>query len=146
MKIPPASSPHVKKVMQANTAVDSLIELRLRSLVHKSGLRYSIDSRPVVDLNRRADLVFRSAKVAVFIHGCYWHGCRWHFKTPKSNRKFWQQKISNNRKRDADTRARLRRMGWEVVTYWEHQNLDEKAIELIKLVRFRRRNLLKKIS
>ena len=141
MKIPPASSPHVRKVMQANTGVDSLIELRLRSLVHKSGLRYSIDSRPEVDLNRRADLVFRSAKVAVFIHGCYWHGCRWHFKIPKSNRKFWQQKILNNRKRDADTRARLRRKGWEVLTYWEHQDPNDYIQELVKKVRHRRKLL-----
>ena len=141
MKIPPASSPHVRKVMQANTGVDSLIELKLRSLVHKSGLRYSIDSRPEVDLNRRADLVFRSAKVAVFIHGCYWHGCRWHFKIPKSNRKFWQQKILNNRKRDADTRARLRSKGWEVLTYWEHQDPNDYIKDLVKKVRKRRRLL-----
>lgn len=139
VKTPPASSPHVRKVMQANTGVDSLIELRLRSLVHKSGLRYSIDSRPERGLNRRADLVFRSAKVAVFIHGCYWHGCRWHFKVPKSNRTFWSQKISNNRKRDRDTRAQLRKKGWLVLTYWEHQDPSLYVDELVRIVRKRRR-------
>lgn len=141
MKNPPASSPNVRKVMQGNTGVDSLIELRLRSLVHKSGLRYSIDSRPEPDLNRRADMVFRSAKVAVFIHGCYWHGCRWHFKSPKTNRRFWNQKIANNRKRDADTRARLRKNGWEVLTYWEHQDPNSYIGQLIRIVKKRRKLL-----
>ena len=140
-KSPQASSSHARKVMQANTGVDSIIELRLRSLVHKSGLRYSIDSRPTPHINRRADLVFRSAKVAVFIHGCFWHGCRWHYKTPKTNKSFWTNKVQTNRKRDADTRIRLRKEGWEVLTYWEHQDPNEYITDLIKLVKTRRKQL-----
>ena len=141
MKTPPASSPTVRKVMQGNTGVDSLIELELRSLIHKAGLRYSIDTRPEATLNRRADVVFRSAKVAVFIHGCYWHGCRWHYKSPKTNRKFWNSKISRNRERDADTRIQLRKKGWEVITYWEHQDPNKYVPDLIKKVKQRRKAL-----
>ena len=140
-KTPQASSSNVRKVMQANTGVDSLIELRLRSLVHKSGLRYAIDSRPVTEINRRADIVFRSAKVAVFIHGCFWHGCRWHYKPPKSNRAFWVNKVETNRKRDADTRRKLRKEGWAVLTYWEHQDPNAYIDDLVRTVRKRRRSL-----
>ena len=138
-KSPPATSSNVRKVMQANTGVDSLIELRLRSLVHKSGLRYAIDKRPVPEINRRADLVFRTAKVAVFIHGCFWHGCRWHYKTPKSNKSFCTNKVKTNRKRDADTRRKLRKEGWEVLTYWEHQDPNEYIFDLVKTVKTRRK-------
>ena len=141
MKNPPASSPAVRKVMQANSGVDSKIELRLRSLVHKAGLRYAIDKRPELDINRRADLVFRSAKVAVFIHGCYWHGCRWHFKAPKTNRRFWLNKIEKNRKRDSQTRELLQKRGWKVLVYWEHQDPHEYLSLIINEVRVRRKLL-----
>jgi DNA mismatch endonuclease (patch repair protein) len=94
-------------------------------------------------LNRRADLVFSSAKVAVFVHGCFWHGCRWHGSRPKRNADFWAAKIERNRERDRETRRLLRKSGWVVVTYWEHQDLYEKAPELMTLVKQRRKSLTK---
>lgn len=143
MKTPSASSAAVRKVMQANRGVDSLIELRLRSMVHKAGLRYSIDKRPEPDLNRRADLVFRGAKVAVYVHGCYWHGCRWHYKEPKSNQKYWNQKIRRNRERDLETRKLLARRGWKVMVYWEHQDPSQYIDALVELVIRRRKENFK---
>jgi DNA mismatch endonuclease (patch repair protein) len=127
--------------MQANRGRDTSIELRLRSLLHQQGLRYAIDKRPLAGVNRRADVVFSSARVAVFVHGCFWHGCRWHGSRPKTNVEFWAKKIERNRERDRETRRLLRRSGWLVVTYWEHQDLDQKAPELIKLVKNRRKKL-----
>ena len=124
VKTPKARTAAVRNVMKANRGVDTKPELRLRSQIHKSGLRYAIDVRPESDINRRADLVFRSAKVAVFVHGCFWHGCPKHHKLPKSNKKYWAQKVRRNRERDQETQRLLRKRGWKVLAFWEHQNSE----------------------
>lgn len=56
----------------------------------------------------------------VFVHGCFWHGCKRHFRLPKSNRKFWRDKIRRNGERHLRSSRRLRRSGYGVVTIWEH--------------------------
>jgi DNA mismatch endonuclease (patch repair protein) len=136
--IPKSSTRAVRNVMKANRGVDTKPELRLRSQIHKSGLRYAIDVRPESDINRRADLVFRSAKVAVFVHGCFWHGCRKHYTLPKSNKKFWAQKVRRNRERDQETQRLLRKRGWKVLVFWEHQAVDSCGIKTIQTVEKRR--------
>lgn len=92
--------------------------------MHAQGLRYRVDFRPLPGLNRRADLVFTRAKVAVFIDGCYWHGCSEHGTVARSNADYWSAKISRNKERDADTDRRLGDAGWTVVRVWEHEEVD----------------------
>ena len=71
-----ATTPAVRAVMKANKARDTGPEKRLRSLLHKKGLRYRVNARPIAGLRRTADVVFlRRCVFAVFIDGCYWHGC-----------------------------------------------------------------------
>jgi DNA mismatch endonuclease (patch repair protein) len=72
------------------------------------------------DLPGRPDFVFRSVRVAVFVDGDFWHG--WHFASwrDKLSEK-WEAKIEATRIRDRRTRRLLRRMGWTVVHFWEHQ-------------------------
>jgi DNA mismatch endonuclease (patch repair protein) len=40
---------------------------------------------------------------------------------PKSNARFWKQKIERNKKSDIRNVRRLRRLGWSVMTIWECQ-------------------------
>ena len=47
----------------------------------------------------RPDFVFRSARIAVFVDGCFWHGCPRHGARPSGNRKFWLAKFARNRAR-----------------------------------------------
>lgn len=68
----------------------------------------------------RPDFVFRQARVAVFVHGCFWHGCPKHATIPKTRRGFWQDKISRNRSRDLLVARLLRKAGWRVIRVWEH--------------------------
>jgi len=69
----------------------------------------------------RPDFVFLKPRVAVFAHGCFWHGCRWHGQIPMSNRKFWRDKIKLNKNRDRLISRKLRRKGWTVLCFWEHE-------------------------
>lgn len=124
--------------MVGNRSRDTTPELRVRSAVHRSGLRFRVAARPLPELRRTADLVFRPAKVAVFIDGCFWHGCTEHYVEPKTNADYWSAKIARNTQRDLDTNQRLREAGWVVLRYWEHEPIDDVAQEIVDIVSARR--------
>jgi DNA mismatch endonuclease (patch repair protein) len=69
----------------------------------------------------RPDFVFRSARIAVFVDGCFWHGCPRHGARPSGNRKFWLAKFARNRARDRRDTRRLKSCGWKVLRLWEHE-------------------------
>jgi len=133
-----ASSDGTRRSMLANRGRDTAPELRIRSLVHRFGLRFRVDTRPLPLLRRTADLVFRPVKVAVFVDGCYWHGCPEHFVQPKTNSEFWKEKIGRNIERDRDTDSMLRDAGWTVIRVWEHEEPAAAAAEIVELVRRKR--------
>ena len=43
---------------------------------------------------------------------------------PKSNRKFWAEKLKKNRSRDDTVNQELKNLGWRVLRIWEHETLD----------------------
>jgi len=101
--------------------------MRLRSELHRRGLRYRVDAQPLRGLRRRADVVFPTARVAVFVDGCFWHGCPAHMTWPEANAAWWREKIERTRARDRDTDARLGDAGWTVVRIWEHEDAQAAA-------------------
>ena len=137
---PTASSDTVRRRMQSTPKRDTPAELRIRRLLHAMGLRYSVDAKPLADSRRRADVVFRRARVAVFVDGCFWHGCPEHGTWPKANRQFWRAKILTNRRRDSDTSARLQTCGWRVIRAWEHEDPANVAMRVATQVRLRLRS------
>jgi DNA mismatch endonuclease (patch repair protein) len=130
-----ASSERARAVMKGNRRRDTTPELAVRRLVHATGLRYRVDWPPIPGLRRRADLVFAKARVAVFVDGCFWHGCPEHGTTSKSNAQYWEEKINNNRLRDADTNQRLGTEGWTVIRAWEHEDAAAVADRVVAAVR-----------
>lgn len=131
MKAPPASSPAALRRMKAAKRRDTKPELQIRRRLHAQGFRYLVDARPIASVRRRADLVFRGAKVAVFVDGCFWHSCPDHGTQPKKNAEFWREKLGDNVRRDRDTDRLLRDEGWTSVRVWEHQDPDD-AVDSIK--------------
>lgn len=116
--------------MRANRSRDTGPELAIRSRLYSRGYRYRVNFRPERDIRRTADIVFRSARVAVFIDGCFWHGCPIHGTFPKSNARYWASKIHQNRERDMETTRLLEARGWTVLRIWEHEPVD-RAVEQI---------------
>lgn len=92
-------------------------EVRLASLLRKSGLKGWRRHQP---LPGRPDFVWRKAKVAVFVDGCFWHGhgCGRNI-TPKTNAKAWQDKLQKTQARDRQANCSLQQLGWKVVRVWE---------------------------
>jgi DNA mismatch endonuclease, patch repair protein len=129
-----ASSPGVRKSMQANTPRDTKPELALRRAVHARGLRYYVNRRPVKAVRRTADLVFPRLRLAVFLDGCFWHGCPQHHTVARTNAAFWAEKLATNRRRDAGTNELLADAGWTVLRVWEHEAADEAAARIAETV------------
>jgi DNA mismatch endonuclease (patch repair protein) len=121
--------------MQSTRRRDTKAELLVRSAVHRRGLRYRIDRSPLPGMRRRADLVFPSSRVAVFVDGCFWHGCPEHGTMPKNNRAWWEEKLAGNQRRDRDTDIRLQEAGWTVVRAWEHEDPEDVAQRVVRAVR-----------
>lgn len=104
-------------------AQDTRPELRVRSLLHRLGLRFRLNNK---DLPGKPDLVLPKFRTAVFVHGCFWHrhpGCSFAY-TPKSNLAFWNTKFSRNIHRDAQVTDLLRALGWNQVIIWECELRD----------------------
>lgn len=126
--------------MRAAKGADTAPELAIRSALHRRGLRYRVDWK-LPHSRRRADLAFVRARVAVFVDGCFWHACPIHATWPKANAAWWRAKLLANRRRDRDTDLRLRRAGWLVLRFWEHEVAERAARTVTKAVRARRLQL-----
>lgn len=136
-RTPRPSSEHVAKRMRTTRRSGTVAELALRREVFALGLRYRVDAPALPGLRRRADLLFRSARVAVFVDGCFWHVCPRHASWPKSNAAWWRRKLERNVERDRDTDRRLRLEGWRVIRVWEHENPLVAAGRILRAVRSR---------
>jgi DNA mismatch endonuclease, patch repair protein len=137
LKRPFPSSIAALKRMKAAKPKDTAPEKALRSALHAKGLRYRLDLRVLKEVNRRADIVFRSARVAIFVDGCFWHGCPIHGTQSKANAEFWSSKINRNRERDADTNQRLEEKGWLVIRVWEHEDPEEASKKIFEIIKKR---------
>lgn len=103
-------------------ACDSKPEMLVRRLVHAMNYRYRLHDRR---LPGTPDLVFRSRRKVIFVHGCFWHRhpdpeCRLS-RMPKSRLEFWRPKLEGNRKRDVRHEAELNALGWRFLVVWECQ-------------------------
>lgn len=127
--------------MRGTRSKDTAPELALRRAVWALGLRYRVHARPLPGLRRTADLVFSTARVAVFSDGCFWHGCPDHHVPSKSSAKWWADKIAGNRARDADTDRRLAEAGWTALRVWEHEDPARAAVRVADAVAEGRRRL-----
>lgn len=137
-RAPAAASPAVRERMQRQRSRDTSPEVELRRRLHARGLRFRVHRRVLTDVRRHHDIVFGPAALAVETVGCWWHGCPEHYRTPKSNAGWWAQKVARNRERDQDTRERLEAIGWHLEVVWEHEDLDEAADRIERLVAARR--------
>ena len=104
--------------MAAIRGKNTRLEMTVRRGLHARGLRYSLHGK---GLPGKPDLVFRSRKTVLFVHGCFWHaheGCT-AFRLPKTRPDEWAAKLFGNRRRDARVKDGLETLGWRVRVVWE---------------------------
>ncbi len=123
--------------MRANRKRNTRPEIRLRSALYRRGLRFRVAVRAEPNINAVVDVVFRGARVAVFVDGCYWHGCPTHGTKPRTNADYWIPKIERTRRRDELNDGVLRQAGWEPIHVWEHEAVVDAADRVAAAVRTR---------
>jgi DNA mismatch endonuclease, patch repair protein len=117
--------------MVANSAGrDTAPEMALRRSLHGMGVRFRVGHK--IELpGRRAvkpDLAWRRRRLAIFVDGCFWHACPAHGRPPKSNVDYWEPKLARNRERDYEQTAALVSLGWVVLRFWEHEDMEACAL------------------
>ena len=136
---PAASSETVRSRMSRQRNKDTAPEVQVRKILHARGARFRTDVKLESDLRTRADLAWRGLRLAVFIDGCFWHGCPEHATRPASNAEWWAEKLDANVARDRRTDALLADRGWTVRRYWEHEDQERVADDILATLRRLRR-------
>jgi len=86
-------------------------ELPLGKLLWAAGLRGYRKHWHIVG---KPDFAWPGRKAAVFVDGCFWHGCSCKY-LPRTNTKFWRNKIESNKRRDQRVVRELKQKGWKVL-------------------------------
>ena len=97
---------------------DTKPELVVRRWLWHQGFRYRLY---VKSLPGRPDIVMRKWRTVIMVNGCFWHGHDCQKTKPATNDRFWEDKITRNRERDAANLAALQAAGWHVIVLWECQ-------------------------
>lgn len=104
--------------MAAIKGKDTKPEMIIRKYLFSRGLRFRVQVRK---LPGKPDIVLSKYRTVIFVNGCFWHGhvgCKY-YRLPKSNVEFWENKIRNNKARDAHNEEQLKALGWSVMRVWE---------------------------
>lgn len=107
-------------VMARIKGKNSKPEMLVRTALFGLGYHFRLHK---ADLPGRPDVYIPRLQTAVFVNGCFWHlhqRCK-QGRLPRSNVKFWRNKLMGNCKRDQLNYRRLRRLGKRVVILWECQ-------------------------
>ncbi|MGH8013134.1 MAG: very short patch repair endonuclease [Candidatus Binataceae bacterium] len=91
-------------------------ELAVRRLMHGLGYRYRLHR---TDLPGTPDLVFRSRRKVIFVHGCFWHGHDCRSAHVPLQRRLLGPKLQRNAARGAKNLKALTTGGWRSLIIWE---------------------------
>ena len=117
--------------MQSNRSKWTSIELLLHNYLKGNKIKHKM--HPNIDGS--PDILLVNKNIAVFINGCFWHKCPRCYKEPKTNIDYWIPKIDKNNKRDKQNSRILKKQGYLVRVFWEHDLKKEKRVVTInKLV------------
>ena len=124
MKAPSAQR---SATMRAVKSRDTKPELIVRRALREIATGYRLNR---ADIPGKPDIAFIGARLAIFVHGCFWHGhdCRRGARAPKDNADYWAAKIARNRARDAENLRKLDALGWRALTIWECELKDAAAL------------------
>lgn len=112
-----------REIMRAIRKVNTKPEIRVRSLLHRAGIRFRLHAR---QLPGTPDIVLRKHNTVILVNGCFWHQhpkCRY-AKVPRARPEYWLPKLARNVERDEKNQAALAKLGWRVLVVWECETED----------------------
>ena len=102
-------------VMSRIRGTNTKIDIKMKKMLKNSGYKFEMYPK----MYGNPDFVHRRKKIVIYCDGDFWHGYKYHEKK-KPSKKFWRDKIETNMKRDERYTRKLRRDGWSVLRFWEH--------------------------
>jgi len=101
----------MSRIRGTNTKIDLKMKKLLSETSYKSQMYPKMFGSP--------DFIIKRKKIAIFCDGDFWHGYKY-AERKKPAKKFWREKIEGNMRRDRKVSRKLRREGWSVLRFWEH--------------------------
>jgi len=102
---------------------DTRPERTLRSLLHKRGLRYRVDARPVAERGRRADILFPNERLAVLVDGCSLDSCPEHCRRHAGTVMSQEVVLAANHGLDGEVGEIWAEVGWDVIRVCEREDM-----------------------
>lgn len=105
---------NMSRIRSENTKPEETV----RKWLFSKGFRYRKNDRRLPGC---PDVVLPKYRTVVFVNGCFWHMHENCSKAvmPKSNREFWENKLTHNHQRDQENMKALKILGWNVLIIWE---------------------------
>lgn len=102
-------------VMSRIRGTNTKIDLQMNDILKGLGFPY----RMYPKMYGNPDFILEEQRIAIFCDGDFWHGYNYQNKK-KPSKKYWREKIETNMRRDVRITRKLRREGWSVLRFWEH--------------------------
>ena len=125
-----------RKNMQCIRSVNTLPELLVMNELKRRKIYFA---KHVDKIMGKPDIVFRRKKLLVFIDSDFWHFNPKLFIMPKTNKKYWKEKIKRNIERDKFVNKELKKTGWNVIRIWESE-IKKNTIKVVdKILKIKNR-------
>jgi len=110
----------------------SKLEKDFRDAVSARGYHFESNCR---DLPGTPDIVFRTCRIAIFVHGCFWHqhaGCP-NAPSPKKAIAKWTAALNATVLLDGHNAVKFQVMGWKRLVFWECEirNLRTESLDRV---------------
>lgn len=123
------------EIMRSVRSKDTKPELNIRRFLMNKNVWYK---KHVSELPGKPDIVIPRIRHVVQVNGCFWHhhkGCK-RAVFPKTNVRYWRNRLNENISRDIENEIYLNEMGWTTVVVWECEaNKKRKPKKLYEMVR-----------
>ena len=101
----------MSRVRSKNTKID----IKMKKILASLNCNYKMYPK----MYGNPDFIIDKKKISIFCDGDFWHGYGYETRK-KPVKKFWRDKIESNMRRDRKVSSFLRRNGWSVLRFWEH--------------------------
>lgn len=122
------------QIMSKVRSKETKIELQFKNLL--KGLRFRYQPK----ILGKPDFALRKCNIVIFIDSCFWHKCPKHFRQPATNKKYWIPKINRNVERAKEVNKQLKKEGWKVLRFWEHEIKKNPEKCLLKVKKYCSKN------
>lgn len=117
-------------VMSQIRGKDTKIEKRMKKILSDNRIKF----RQHPQMFGNPDFLVGKCTI-VFCDGDFWHGYNYE-KKKRPAKKFWKDKIERNMMRDKRITRKLRRGGYSVLRFWEHDIEKRPEMCISRITRF----------